>query len=29
LKLTYTEEAVAAIVEAISYLSERNPTAGA
>jgi plasmid stabilization system protein ParE len=27
LKVTYTEEAVADIVEAISYLNERNPTA--
>jgi plasmid stabilization system protein ParE len=29
LKVTYTEEAVADIVEAISYLNERNPTAAA
>jgi plasmid stabilization system protein ParE len=29
LKVTYTEEAVADIVEAITYLSERNPTAAA
>jgi hypothetical protein len=27
LKVTYTEEAVADIVEAITYLNERNPTA--
>jgi hypothetical protein len=27
LKVTYTEQAVAGIVEAISYLNERNPTA--
>jgi hypothetical protein len=26
LKVTYTEEAVADIVEAITYLNERNPT---
>jgi plasmid stabilization system protein ParE len=29
LKVTYTEEAVADIVEAITYLKERNPTAAA
>jgi plasmid stabilization system protein ParE len=29
LKVTYTEEAVADIVDAITYLSERNPTATA
>jgi plasmid stabilization system protein ParE len=29
LKTTYTEEAIADIVEAISYLNERNPTAAA
>jgi plasmid stabilization system protein ParE len=29
LKVTYTEEAVADIVEAIAYLKERNPTAAA
>jgi plasmid stabilization system protein ParE len=29
LKVTYTEEAIADIVEAISYLNERNPTAAA
>jgi hypothetical protein len=29
LKVTYTEEAVADIVEAIAYLHERNPTAAA
>jgi plasmid stabilization system protein ParE len=29
LKVTYTEEAVADIVQAIAYLDERNPTAGA
>jgi plasmid stabilization system protein ParE len=28
-KVTYTEEAVADIVEAITYLNERNPTAAA
>jgi hypothetical protein len=27
LKTTYTEEAIADIVEAITYLNERNPTA--
>jgi plasmid stabilization system protein ParE len=27
LKITYTEEAVADLVEAISYLNDRNPTA--
>jgi plasmid stabilization system protein ParE len=27
LKVTYTEEAVADIVQAITYLNERNPTA--
>jgi hypothetical protein len=27
LKVTYTEEAIADIVEAISYIKERNPTA--
>ena len=26
MKVTYTEEAVADIVEAITYLNERNPT---
>jgi hypothetical protein len=26
LKVTYTEEAVADLVEAITYLNERNPT---
>jgi plasmid stabilization system protein ParE len=29
LKVTDTEEAIAAIVEAITYLNERNPTAAA
>jgi plasmid stabilization system protein ParE len=29
LTVTYTEEAVADIVEAITYLKERNPTAAA
>jgi plasmid stabilization system protein ParE len=29
LKVTYTEEAVADIVEAIAFLKERNPTAAA
>jgi plasmid stabilization system protein ParE len=29
LRVTYTEEAIADIVEAISYLNERNPTAAA
>jgi plasmid stabilization system protein ParE len=29
LKVTYTEEAIADIVEAISYVNERNPTAAA
>jgi plasmid stabilization system protein ParE len=29
LKVTYTEEAVADIVDAIAYLNERNPTAAA
>ena len=29
MKVTYTEEAIADIVEAISYLNERNPTAAA
>jgi plasmid stabilization system protein ParE len=29
LKITYTEEVVADIVEAISYLKDRNPTAAA
>jgi plasmid stabilization system protein ParE len=29
LKVTYTEEAIADIVDAISYLNERNPTAAA
>jgi plasmid stabilization system protein ParE len=29
LRVTYTEEAVADIVEAITYLNERNPTAAA
>jgi plasmid stabilization system protein ParE len=29
LKVTYTEEAVADIVQAIAYLNERNPTAAA
>lgn len=28
-KVTYTEEAIADIVDAISYLNERNPTAAA
>jgi hypothetical protein len=28
LKVTYTEEAVADIVQAITYLNERNPTRG-
>ena len=27
MKVTYTEEAIADIVQAISYLNERNPTA--
>jgi plasmid stabilization system protein ParE len=29
LKVTYTEEALADIVDAIAYLNERNPTAAA
>ena len=29
MKTTYTEEAIADIVEAITYLNERNPTAAA
>jgi plasmid stabilization system protein ParE len=29
LKVTYTEEAIADLVEAITYLNERNPTAAA
>ena len=29
MKVTYTEEAVADIVEAVSYLNQRNPTAAA
>jgi plasmid stabilization system protein ParE len=29
LKVTYTEEAIADIVDAITYLKERNPTAAA
>ena len=29
MKITYTEEAVADILEAITYLNERNPTAAA
>jgi hypothetical protein len=29
LKVTYAEEAVADIVQAISYLNERNPSAAA
>jgi len=29
LNVTYTEEAIADIVQAISYLNERNPTAAA
>ena len=29
MKTTYTEEAIADIVEAIAYLNERNPTAAA
>ena len=29
MKVTYTEEAIVDIVEAISYLNERNPTAAA
>ena len=29
MKVTYTEEAVADILDAITYLSERNPTAAA
>jgi plasmid stabilization system protein ParE len=29
LKVTYTEEAIADIVDAITYLNERNPTAAA
>lgn len=29
MKVTYAEEAVADIVEAITYLNERNPTAAA
>ena len=29
MKVTYTEEAVADIVEAITYLNQRNPTAAA
>lgn len=29
MKVTYTEEAVADIIEAITYLNERNPTSAA
>lgn len=29
MKVTYTEEAIADLVEAIAYLNERNPTAAA
>ena len=29
MKVTYTEEAVADIIDAIAYLNERNPTAAA
>ena len=29
MKVTYTEEAIADIVQAITYLTERNPTAAA
>ena len=29
MKVTYTEESIADIVEAITYLKERNPTAAA
>ena len=29
MKVTYTEEAIADIVQAITYLNERNPTAAA
>ncbi len=29
MKITYTEEAVADLVDALSYLNERNPTAAA
>ena len=29
MKVTYTEEAIADIVEAITYINERNPTAAA
>lgn len=29
MRVTYTEEAIADIVEAITYLNERNPTAAA
>jgi plasmid stabilization system protein ParE len=29
LKVTYTEEPIADIVDAIAYLNERNPTAAA
>jgi plasmid stabilization system protein ParE len=29
LKVTYTEEAIADLVDAITYLNERNPTAAA
>ena len=29
MKVTYTEEAIADLVEAITYLNERNPTAAA
>ena len=29
MKLSYTEEAIADIVEAITYLNDRNPTAAA
>ena len=29
MKVTYTEEAVADIVQAVTYLNERNPTAAA
>ncbi len=29
MKVTYTEEAVADLVEAITYLNERNPAAAA
>ena len=29
MKITYTEEAIADVIDAITYLNERNPTAAA